>query len=171
MIRRALQLCTDAATLLAGIAVAVMMVQVSVDALMRYVFNSPLPGTIAFVSHYYMLIVVFLPLAAPEWKAGHISVDIVTNQLPAAVNRHLARWTHLYGAAIYAAIAYASWGEAAAKFRTSAKVIDSNLSILIWPGYFVLPIGCGLMTAVLLFKFAESWSGPRPAATGAETAQ
>jgi TRAP-type C4-dicarboxylate transport system permease small subunit len=141
MIKRALQFCTDAATLLAGIAVAIMMVQVTIDALMRYVFNSPLPGTIAFVSHYYMLIVVFLPLAAPEWKSGHISVDIVTNQFSDAVNRHLARWTHFYGAAIYAAITYASWGEAVSKFRTSAKVIDSNLSILIWPGYFVLPIG------------------------------
>ncbi len=168
MIKRALQFCTDAATLLAGIAVAIMMTQVTVDAVMRYVFNSPLPGTIAFVSHYYMLIVVFLPLAAPEWKSGHISVDIVTSQFPDAVNRHLARWTHLYGAAIYAAITYASWGEAVSKFRTSAKVIDSNLSILIWPGYFVLPIGCGLMTAVLLFRFFDSWTTPQPAATGAE---
>jgi TRAP-type C4-dicarboxylate transport system permease small subunit len=168
MIKRALQLSTDAATLLAGIAVAIMMVQVSIDAVMRYVFNAPLPGTISFVSHYYMLIVVFLPLAAPEWKSGHISVDIVTNQFPDWLNRHIARWTHLYGAAIYAAITYASWGEAVAKFNTSARVIDSNLSILIWPGYFMLPIGCGLMTLVLLFRFFESWSSPRPATADAE---
>lgn len=171
MIKRALQFCTDAATLVAGIAVAIMMMQVSIDAVMRYVFNSPLPGTIAFVSHYYMLVVVFLPLAAPEWKSGHISVDIVTNQFSDRVNRHLARWINVYGAAIYAAITYASWGEAVSKFNTSAKVIDSNLSILIWPGYFMLPIGCGLMTLVLVFKFADSWCNFPAATPGPEAAQ
>lgn len=171
MIKRTLQFCTDAMTLFAGIAVAIMMVQVTIDAVLRYVFNAPLQGTITFVSHYYMLFVVFLPLAAPEWKSGHISVDIVTNQFSDRVNAHLARWTHLYGAAIYAAITYASWGEAVSKFNTSAKVIDSNLSIPIWPGYFVLPIGCGLMTMVLLFKFAESWSSARPTAAGSEAAR
>jgi TRAP-type C4-dicarboxylate transport system permease small subunit len=171
MIKRTLQLCTNAMTLFAGIAVAIMMVQVTVDAVLRYVFNSPLQGTITFVSHYYMLFVVFLPLAAPEWKSGHIAVDIVTNQFPDWLNKHLARWTNVYGAVIYAAITYASWGEALSKFNTSAKVIDSNLSIPIWPGYFVLPIGCGLMTLVLLFKFAESWSRTPAAPTGAEAAQ
>lgn len=153
-IGRLLHRLTDATALLAGITVCIMMLQVTVDVVGRYVFNSPLPATIAFVSHYYMLFVVFLPLALPERTDGHIAVEIVTERLAPAVQRHLRSWFYLVGGIIYAVMARASWLEAMSKFDTSAKVIENNLPVPIWPGYFILPVGCGLITVVLFYKFA-----------------
>jgi hypothetical protein len=78
---------TNATALIAGVMVCLMMVQVSIDVVARYIFSAPLPATIVFVSHYYMLFVVFLPLAVPARIDRHISVEIVTERFPAVVQR------------------------------------------------------------------------------------
>lgn len=143
----------DIAALIAGVLVALMMIQVSADVIGRYFLNSPLPATIIFVSQYYMLFIVFLPLALPERTSGHISVEIVTEHLPKRVQYHLANWVSLLSAMVYAAIGWAAWGEAILKLNKDARIIESGVSIPIWPGYFVLPVGCLLITIVLLYKF------------------
>lgn len=145
--------------IVAGLMICMMMLQVSIDVIGRYGFNAPLPATIVFVSHYYMLFVVFLPLAVPERTDSHISVEIVTEHFPRAVQRHLRSWLYLVGAAIYLAMARASLLEAMAKYGSSARLIESNLAVLIWPGYFILPVGCGLIALVLAYKFVAYLTG------------
>jgi TRAP-type C4-dicarboxylate transport system permease small subunit len=102
---------------------------------------------------------VFLPLALPERTDGHISVEIVSERLPPAVQRHLRAWLQLAGCLIYAAMARAAWLEAMTKYASGARVIESGLPVLIWPGYFVLPVGCGLIALVLFYKFAAYLTG------------
>lgn len=150
---RFLSRCIDIVGLIAGGLVVLMMVQVAVDVFARYVVGRPLPATTVFIAQYYMLFVVFLALALPERTNSHISVEIVTERLPARVQYHLASWTHLLCAVIYAIMADASWAEAMNKFRMNATVIESGIAVPIWPGYFVVPIGCGLMAIVLLYRF------------------
>jgi TRAP-type C4-dicarboxylate transport system permease small subunit len=150
---RLLSRCIDIIAIIAGLLIAVMMVQVAVDVVARYIFNRPLPGTAIFISQYYMLVVVFLPLALPERTNSHISVEIVTEHLPRWMQYHMASWIHLYSALIYGALAWASWGEAVAKFGSNARLIESGVSLPIWPGYFFVPIGCALMAVVLLYRF------------------
>lgn len=152
---------TNATALIAGILVTVMMLQITVDVVGRYILNAPLPATLTFVSQYYMLFIVFLPLALPERTNSHISVEIVTEKLPSSVQYHLANWVHLFSAAVYAAIGWAAWGEALAKLQTGATVIESGRAIPIWPGYFVLPAGCLLMMIVLLYRFLVYLTGKR----------
>lgn len=156
---RLLHRATNVTALIAGVMICLMMVQVSVDVIGRYIFNAPLPATIVFVSHYYMLFVVFLPLALPERDDKHISVEIVTEKLPVSVQRHLRSWLYLAGCAVYVAMARASWLEAMTKYASSARLIESNLPVLIWPGYFILPVGCGLIAIVLLYKFLAYATG------------
>ena len=150
---RFLSRCIDVVAIVAGILVAVMMVQVAADVVARYVFHRPLPGTAIFISQYYMLFVVFLPLALPERTNSHISVEIVTEHLPKKLQYHMASWVHLFCAFIYGALAWASWGEAIAKYNSGARLIESGISLAIWPGYFVVPVGCALMAVVLLYRF------------------
>lgn len=160
-IGRLLRVITNATALAAGAMICVMMFQVAIDVLLRYFFNSPLPATIVFVSNYYMLFVVFLPLAVPERTDAHVSVGIVTERLPESWQKHLRGWVNPFCAAIYFAIAWASWGDAMHKFRSSARVIESGLSIQIWPGYFVVPLGCSLIGLVLTYKFLAYLTGWR----------
>jgi TRAP-type C4-dicarboxylate transport system permease small subunit len=152
---------TNYVSVLAGILVALMMLQISADVIARYIFGAPLPATLIFVSHYYMLAVIFLPQALPERTNSHISVEIITELLPARIQHHLASWIHLLCAVVYGMISWASWGEAVAKFRTKATIIENALVVPIWPGYFIIPIGCALMCAVLIYRFLTYATGAR----------
>lgn len=158
-IGRVLSRAIDAVAVVAGVLVVLMMIQVAIDVVARYVFGRPLPATTVFISQYYMLFVVFLAQALPERTNSHIAVEIVTERLPLRVQYHLASWTHLLCALLYAAIAYASWTEAVNKFQMGASVMEGGMTLPIWPGYFPVPIGCGLMALVLFYRFASYLTG------------
>jgi TRAP-type C4-dicarboxylate transport system permease small subunit len=140
-------------TTLGGLAIALMMLHVSLDVLLRYVFNAPLPGTITIVAYYYMIIAAFLPLAFAEQKNAHISVEVFTDLLPDRGQYHLAAWILPLSAAIFGGMAWRTWGEAVSKHNITASVVQGNTSIPVWPTYYVLPIGFGLLSLVLAYKF------------------
>ena len=60
-----------------------MAVHVIADVSARYLFNQPLPGTIEIVSLYYMVAVIYLPVAYVQSRRQHIVVTQFTDfQLP-----------------------------------------------------------------------------------------
>lgn len=158
-IGRWLSKITDLMTILGGLAIALMMLHVTADVAGRYLFNMPMPGTITIVSHYYMIVAAFVPLAFAEQKNAHISVEVVTERLPKVVQKHLEGWALLLSAAVFALLAVRTWGEALSKHDISASVVQGNASIPIWQTYYVLPVGTALMALVLLYKFIIYLSG------------
>ena len=144
---------TDAMTIVGGLAIALMMLHVSADVAGRFVFGTPIPGTITVVSHYYMIIAAFVPLAFGAQKNAHISVEVVTERLPDVIKRHLEGWTLLLSALVFALVAVRTWEVALSNYAISASVVQGNTSIAVWPSYFVLPISLALMTTVLCYQF------------------
>jgi TRAP-type C4-dicarboxylate transport system permease small subunit len=133
-------------------AVVLMMLHISIDVVSKYIFQRPLPGTIAIVSNYYMIVVAFLPLAFTERRNGHISVEVATSLLPMRVQRILNLIAMLFGAVIFAALAWQSWIEAGRAMQVGAFEIEQNAKLLIWPPRYLLPLGCGLMAVTLVLK-------------------
>lgn len=136
-----------------------MMVHVSVDVTLRYLFSAPPPGTITLVSSYYMVVLVCAPLAFVERINGHISVEVLTEQFPSRVSHHLYNITYLLSAVVTAIVAYATWQEAVSKYMLQAFIMEQRFRVPIWYGYFALPLGYGLMTLYLLLKFAAYLTG------------
>jgi TRAP-type C4-dicarboxylate transport system permease small subunit len=153
--------CIDVTSFVAGIAVILMMVQITVDVIGKYLYNIPIPATIAIVSNYYMVVVAFLPLALAERRHSHISVELVTDLLPQRAQRHLFSWTYLFSALAFAFLTYAGWREATTKHAISAFIIEHGQRIPTWPSYYLLPIGCGLMSVMLLYRFLAYLSGTK----------
>jgi len=144
----------QAATWLAAAAAVLMMVHISVDVISKYVFRTPLPGTITIVSNYYMVLVAFLPLAFAERRNGHIGVEVLTTRFPARVQRILNILSLLFCAAVFAALTWQSWIEAGRALAIGAFEIEFDVKLLTWPARYLLPLGAGLMTAALLAKAA-----------------
>ncbi|MEZ5646327.1 MAG: TRAP transporter small permease [Burkholderiaceae bacterium] len=143
----------DSMTVISGLAIALMMVHITLDVVMRNFFNYPLPGTITIVSYYYMAIAAFMPLAFAEQKSAHISVEVVTEMMPKGVQRHLAGWMLLFSAAVFALMTLRSWEEAVSKYGIKASIVQGEDSLPVWPTYFLLPLGCLLMFLVVAYKF------------------
>ncbi|MFW5330185.1 TRAP transporter small permease [Hydrogenophaga sp. ZJX-1] len=156
---RLLSRVIDSMTVISGLAIALMMIHITLDVVMRNFFNYPLPGTITIVSYYYMAITAFMPLAFAEQKSAHISVEVITEQMPKGVQRHLAGWMLLFSAAVFALMTLRSWEEAVSKYGIKASIVQGEDSLPVWPTYFLLPLGCLLMFLVVAYKFIVYLTG------------
>lgn len=105
-----------------------------------------------------MIAVVFLPLAAVEGKNGHIAVEILAQRLGEGGQRILIAFVSLFSSIFYALLTWRSWIEAVEKAHVG-EVYSGSLNLAIWPPRFLMPIGCGLITIVLLWKAYRLLSG------------
>ncbi|MEY8828899.1 TRAP transporter small permease [Sedimentitalea sp. XS_ASV28] len=159
---RLLSLAASGTSVLAGLAVALMMVQVTLDVFMRHVFGQPLMGTLTIVSYYYMVIAAFVPLALAEQRNAHISVEFVTERFPEQVQHHLAGIMLLPAAAVAALLTWRTWEAAWRAVSIGASQTNGSSKIIVWPATFALPLGAGLMTLIILLRFAFYVTGRKP---------
>lgn len=142
-------------------AVALMMLHITVDVVGKYLLNTPAPATISLVSHYYMVVVAFMPLAFAETRNAHITVEVLTELFPIRVQRHLYSWSYVLSALIYGLLTYRSWNEARTTHEIGAFIVEQGAKIVTWPSYYLLPLGAGLMTLVVVYRFGLYLTGAK----------
>lgn len=140
--------------LLGGLIILVATVHVAADVILKYLFASPIPGTIVWVSSYYMVAIVFLPLVSAELRNQHITVDLWPRVSP-ALDRFAMRLTWALSAAIFALLTWNTWRDAARKYEEGEFALDQGGTVITWPGYFLLPAGFALVTALLVAKIVR----------------
>ena len=131
--------------------VALMMLHIAFEVMMRYVFGISVPGTLTLVSKYYLPAVVFLPMAIAERRGNHISVEVLTQYLPLVVQRVLEHLARILAAVVFAVLTYQTWLDALKKTRSGAFELDFGYQFITWPSYYLLPLGFGAMTLVLAY--------------------
>lgn len=170
MVRRLINGAGDALALVAGAALLLMMLHIAADVLLRSVFNTSMQGTLEIVSSYYMVAVVFLPLAMVERLNAHISVELLTQHLPPRPQLLLMAAVSVLSAAYFAAFAWQTWGDAMQKYRVG-EVMLGNVPITVWPTRFFVPVGCGMIVVVLMYKAVRMALGDRSVLEKAHTAE
>ena len=140
---------------IAAIALTLMMGHVTVDVAGKYLLNAPVPVTLEMVSNYYMVAVVFLPLAAVEKVNGHIHVELIYSALPRVGRRVLDVAAHALALGFFAMLMRYSWVSAVRKFEVG-EFIMGTYPIIIWPSRFLVPLGCGLIAAFLVLRLVRA---------------
>lgn len=152
MIKRSLDRLSTGFNWLAGLAMLFMMVQIGVDVFSKYVFNKPFLWTHDVVASYLMVAIVFLPLAGVEGKNSQIRVELLIQHMNYTARRVMAVFATLVSMVYFAGITWRTWGDAMDKYRIGEYVMGDS-QVTVWPGRFFLPLGCGLLTIYLLYKF------------------
>lgn len=152
----------DLTTLIGGCAILLMAGHITADVLMKAVVGKPLPGTIVFVSNWYMVFAAFLPMAFAERRNSHISVEVMTENFPPRLQRFTNVLTMILAAIVFAALAWQSFIEAERARASGAFVLEMGLKIPVWPARYSLPFGAGLMVLVLLVKIGRAMRRPIP---------
>lgn len=145
----AVRLIDRAILVLAGFALVLMMLHITVDVVSNLVFGSPVPLTNATVTEYYMIAVAFLPLAAGEYRGAHIGVDLLVNQMAPVPRRMLDHGVQVLCFMVYLALAVQSWQLAMEKFAGNAYMMEQTTRVSTWPSYFIVPLGFGLITLLI----------------------
>jgi TRAP-type C4-dicarboxylate transport system permease small subunit len=134
---------------IAGVCLVLMMLQVVADVVMKYLLDSPIEGSLEIVSFYYMVAVVFLPLAMVELRREHITVDLVVQLLP----RRAQGWVYAAGclvsAGFFAILAWQTYLDALRATRIN-EVMMGSIYVTIWPSRWALPVGFAMIMAATL---------------------
>ena len=128
--------------------VFVMIFPTTLDVLLRYIFNAPLPEMFQ-LTEFMMVAVVYLAIAYVQQLKDHIKIEIVTEWLPQKVQKGLDLFGYLVGLVIFAIITWQSGRLAWEAWETQ----DYTMGIVqfpLWPAKTILPIGVGLFCLRLL---------------------
>jgi len=128
-----------------------MLLHVTLDVAGKWLLGTPLPVTIEMTSNYYMVGVVFFPLAAVELRNGHITVEIISQYLKPRIRRILIAAVSLMGVVYFSLLTTRTWHDAVNKYEIG-EYLYGTVPLQIWPTRFFIPLGCGLLVIVLLWK-------------------
>ena len=131
--------------IICGVVLCVMAVHVVADVSSRYLFDTPLAGTIEIVSNYYMVIVIFLPLPYITHRRGHFSAQVFTDLAPPAVFRLILLFADFLTALLAAFATWQSYVTAVDKTGGGEAIETTLFIVLQWPARWLLVLGFGLM--------------------------
>ncbi|MZR31468.1 TRAP transporter small permease subunit [Sneathiella litorea] len=154
MILKFLDRITESFTLLGGMAIVLMLLQITIDVFCKYFFNMPLLWTMDVVANYMMVAIVFLPLAQVERQNSHIRVELFAQMLGDNGRRAIAIFSGIVAAIYFGAITWQTWADAIDKYEIGEYVMG-EAQVTVWPGRFFLPFGCGLLVLLLLYKLCR----------------
>lgn len=132
------------ASLVAGLALLVMMLEITADVAVRATSGRPLPATLEIVSHYPMVAIAFLPLAMVERRGAGIRIDLLDQLAAGATRRPWDATVQLISAAVWTALAWTTFGLALRNMHVGSFVIVVEGRLPVWPAYFVPPVGFAL---------------------------
>jgi TRAP-type C4-dicarboxylate transport system permease small subunit len=150
---------TAASTFVGVAAVLLMIVHVTADVIMRNIFLIPIPATGGIVANYYMPVVSFLPVALAGKLEQHIAVDVVFDRLPKKLQNCNLLLVRLIIAVAAGGAAYGFLLDAIQKYQLNSYVLEMSFRIANWPGYFMLPIGFGLWSAINIYRIVAQLTG------------
>lgn len=127
----------------ASLIIFVMMLMVTADVVMRYVFNSPIQGTYE-LAQFCLVGVVFFSIAYVQSEKGHIKIDIATQWMSPKGQTALDIFSYILGIAFFAIVFWQG-----GKLAWNAWVIQDHTMGLVefplWPAKFLVPFGAGLI--------------------------
>ncbi len=128
---------------IAGILLILMMVNITLDVVLKAVFNSPIQGTLEVTAYYYMVGAVLLPIAAVEIAQASISADVFYNLMSFRIKVAVMALILLLCSLVYAGLCWITWLDALKAWKRS-EFSMGGVSMPIWPSRFILPLSFSL---------------------------
>ena len=173
MFETAIRRLANALAIVAGIALLLMMIQTVTDVAMSRLFGSPIEGSLEIISAYYMVMVVFLPLAMVELRHEHINADLFVRMLPKQAQRVIYVFGGLVSLAFFGTLCLQTGLDFVASFKIN-EVLMGSIYVPVWPAKFALPIGFLAISLVVILHITKSIASadfdptpPDPATEGA----
>jgi TRAP-type C4-dicarboxylate transport system permease small subunit len=160
-IGRFLSFLSKTASLIGAICILLMMLHVTADVAGRYLFNSPLPGTIVTVANYYMVIIVFIAIGVAEEKRAHISVEFLTDLMPAGIQKAFLILSGVLTVWVTTILMMGGYSEAMKKTLSGAKMEQGSRMVEVWQSYWLVPVGAALMALIAAYRVVILLTGAR----------
>lgn len=148
---RAFRKLTQGLMLVGGLGIILMMVNITLDVILKVFWNAPIQGTVEISSYYYMVAIVLLPMALVEYDDEQISVDLVFNHFPDWLKRVCLMITFIATAVMLSIMTWRTGLDAMRAF-TVGEVVMGGREIIVWPARCMLPLGFGLAAIAAVLR-------------------
>ena len=130
-------------TYLSAVIILLLMVYVLLEVLMRYAFNSPLPGHLE-GAELLLPMIVFFAISYTQARNGHVGMSLVVEALPIRLQRFINIFT--LGLSILTCAVLAYFGAKQAYFAYEINDVTMTPPYWpIWPSASIVPLGYGLL--------------------------
>lgn len=150
-------LLTGPAKLLVYVAAALlfaMMVHVCVDVFAR-LMKLPLIGTNELVAAYYMIAIVFLPLAYVAVTGANVTVDLFTGNLRGRSRHAAALLGDVLGVLVSALWLWQATRAALHSTRITERWVLGSGFVQVWPGKWILVLAVAVLLVAFVFLAAR----------------
>ena len=148
-------------TIIGSATLALMMVHICADVVLKFVLSKPLSGTLEIVSGYYMVITIFAPLALVELRREAIVVDAFFNYFSRSIKYICIIISLVLAIVVFAAFAYQSGLDALHAFRIGERAMGTA-ETPIWPARIIMPVSFTLAALVSLAQLVAHLQGRNP---------
>lgn len=152
-------------------AMVLMMLHVTFDVVVRALYSVPLTaplieavfggllvGTIEVVSTYYMVAVLFLPLALVTLRREHIFVELFTQKMSPRGQALVSCLSWALGVIYVVGLAWRGWDEALLQTEVREAWETATYDLPVWPSRWFVPLGCGAMAIGMLLLLFDNLS-------------
>ena len=132
---------------IAGIVLFGMMMLTTIDVICRYFFNASILGVYE-ITEFMMLCVVFFSLSFAQKLKGHVAVNILVDRLSNKNRQIFDVCNFLISIIFLLLVAWMSSSQGIELFHSNR--VSGNLTIPVYPFFFVLSLGCVAMALELI---------------------
>lgn len=141
----------------AMVAIALAILVTTVDASLRYVFSSGIPGSYH-LNEFLLVAIITLPLARCQILRSHIRVDILIHRIHGRA-LHMIEFVTLVLAFILFVLAAYTTGENAVIAFVKGDFERGIINYPLWPSKSFIPIGIGVFCLALLLHIFQHAKG------------
>jgi len=135
-----------------GLLIFLMMLHVVADVFFKYVFLEPITGTLEVVANYYMIAIVFLPLALVQRASGLIKVEVFTGLLGPRTTAALDAFATVLSIVFVGLMAWFALQEAIETTEIREKIVVGVSLLPVWPARWFVPVGTGVFLLALILS-------------------
>jgi TRAP-type C4-dicarboxylate transport system permease small subunit len=157
--QRALDRVVDLGMVIAEVAIALMMLHITAEVVLRQIFLHSLDAVPEIVAYYYMAGLVFFSLAYVTRANGHISAEVFTQMLAPRSREILEACIAFALFGFMALFAWETWREAISMTRIGEIHQAATLYLPKWPPRWFLPVGSAVMALYALLIAVQKFRG------------
>lgn len=135
---------------IASILLCGMALMITIDVLLRYFLNAPLPASVE-ICQLVEPWVVFLPFAYTLAVGGHVQVTLVTMKLPEKWRQGCDIFAYIVCFIFFIILCYYSWIEFAHSYAIG-EIMLAAVKLPWWAGKLAMPIGTLLIGIQCIFQ-------------------
>lgn len=143
---------------ISGVALIGMVIMITLDVFLRFVFNAPLPATLE-MSQLFEPHVVFLPMAFALATGSHVRVSLFTQHFRGRFRRCVEIFDFIIATVFFAGLAYWGWLHFWASFQIN-EIMLASIKLYWWTGKLAMPLGLMLIAVECLYQMVAMISRP-----------